>query len=76
MKRLCVTELLDTWTFVVLRPIRLEEQLRLVAVLWDKTAMREIINMSEKLHKASNNGIISMVTWMREGGSVNEARSL
>ncbi|KAK1282643.1 hypothetical protein QJS10_CPB22g00202 [Acorus calamus] len=49
--------------------------LGLAVLLRDKAATREIINMSEELYKASNNGIIRMVTGMREGsGGVDEAR--
>ncbi|KAK1308968.1 hypothetical protein QJS10_CPA09g00944 [Acorus calamus] len=52
------------------------ERLRLAVVLWNKAAAREIINVSEELHKASNNEIIMMVTWMREGNGVDEAGEL
>ncbi|KAK1272084.1 hypothetical protein QJS04_geneDACA019997 [Acorus gramineus] len=76
MKRLCVSELLSAQTLDALHPIRREERLRLVAVLLDKAATREIINVSEELHKASNNEIIRTVTWMREGGGVDEAGEL
>ncbi|KAK1324566.1 Licodione synthase [Acorus calamus] len=66
----------STLTVDAFCPIQREERLRLVALLRDKTAAREIINVSEKLHKASNNGIIRMVTGMREGGGVDEAKEL
>ncbi|KAK1270182.1 Cytochrome P450 93A2 [Acorus gramineus] len=76
MKRLCVSELLNAWTFDALRPMRRKERLRLMAVLRDKAAAREIINVSEEFHKASNNGITRMVTRMRECDSVDEVREL
>ncbi|KAK1260906.1 hypothetical protein QJS04_geneDACA018082 [Acorus gramineus] len=53
-----------------------EERLRLAVVLRDKAAAREIINVSEEFHKASNNEIIRMVTGMREGNGVNEVGEL
>ncbi|KAK1292699.1 Cytochrome P450 93A3 [Acorus calamus] len=73
MKRLCVSELLGARTLDALRPIRQEERLRLVALLRNA---RETINVSEELHKASNNGIIRMVTGMGDGGGVDEVRAL
>ncbi|KAK1294982.1 Cytochrome P450 93A3 [Acorus calamus] len=73
MKRLCVSELLGAQTLDALRPIRQEERLRLVALLRDA---RETFNVSEELLKASNNGIIRMVTGMGDGGGVDEVRAL
>ncbi|KAK1268257.1 Cytochrome P450 93A3 [Acorus gramineus] len=76
MKRLCVSELLGGRTLDALRPIRRQERLRLVAALDEAAARGTIMNVSEELHKASNNGIIRMVTGMGEGSGVDEAREL
>ncbi|KAK1294981.1 Cytochrome P450 93A3 [Acorus calamus] len=76
MKRLCVSELLGGRTLDALRPIRRQERLRLVAALDEAAARGTIMNVSEELHKASNNGIIRMVTGMGEDGGVDEAREL
>ncbi|KAK1294299.1 hypothetical protein QJS10_CPA16g00011 [Acorus calamus] len=65
MKRLYMSELLGTRTLDALRPIRHEDRLRLAAILENKAAAREIINVSEELHKPSNNEIIRMVTGIR-----------
>ncbi|KAK1268256.1 Cytochrome P450 93A2 [Acorus gramineus] len=76
MKKLCVSELLGSRTLDALRPIRRQERLRLVATLNEAAARGTIIDVSEELHKASNNGIIRMVTGMSDGGGVHEVRGL